>query len=225
MSSVYHPPVWGKKSWPGFLLGVAGAVLLFLLLPLVQYVSRPDLEEPGARSVDLQMPPPAPEPPPPPELPPEVSSPQPTARDRLPGPVQMEAPPLTLRQLQLALDPEMGAAGWGDFGMNFSLAPGGVGEFDVFEVGEVDQPPRAVSARPPRYPLHLQRAGITGAVNLVFIVNRDGSVEGIRVEHSDHRSLELPAIEAVRTWRFLPGEIAGEPARVMVRQSLTFEVQ
>jgi protein TonB len=224
MSAVYHPPAWGKKSRPGFVQGVVLAILLFLLLPLAQYVARPDLEELDIRPVELQVPVPPLEPPPPPEES-AASSPRTPAVARLPQPVRPDPPPLTLRQLQLALDPDMGTVGQGDFGMDFTLAPGGVGEFDVFEVGEVDQPPRAVSARAPRYPLNLQRAGISGTVSLVFIVNRDGSVEGIRVEHSDHRSLELPAIEAVRTWRFLPGKIDGEPTRVMVRQSLNFEAQ
>lgn len=225
MKTVYHPPAWGRKSWPGFLQGIALAGLLFLLLPLTQYFASTEKTDPAeTREVDTVVPPPPPPPPPPPD---EPDPPAPTAAppERLPEPVRPEPPPLTLRQLELALDLEDGTAAQGEFAMDFDLRPGGMDEIDVFDVSEVDRRPRPVSARPPNYPRELQRAGISGAVSLIFIVRRDGSVRNIQVEHADHRALERPAIEAVRAWRFLPGEHNGEPARVMVRQTLHFEVQ
>ncbi len=222
MRPVYHPPPWGRKSWPGFLGGVVLTAALFLLLPLTQYFASTEIDPPEIRRVDT-VPPPFPPPPPDESEPPApaVSSVAPPA----PEPARAEPPPLTLRELQLALDPQMGTATQGDFAFSFDLAPGGIGDIDVFDISDVDQPPRPVSARPPRYPLDLQRAGISGSVDLVFVVNQDGSVSDIKVERADHRALEQPALEAVRTWRFVPGEHDGQPARVMVRQTLQFEVQ
>lgn len=200
------------------------AISLFLLLPLTQYFARPAADAPESRRIDIQSVPPPPPPPPPPEevMPP---SPAPTVADRVPDPARPEPPPLTLRQLQLALDADVNGVGQGDFAMDFSVSAGDLGGIDVFALSEVDQPPRPVSARPPRFPRDLQRAGIGGSVSLVFVVDRDGAVRDIRVESSDYRALEAPAIDAVRTWRFLPGEHQGQPARVMVRQTLQFEVQ
>jgi periplasmic protein TonB len=220
---VYHPPPWGRKSWPGFLQGVILAGALFLLLPLTQYFASTEIEAPEIRRVDTNAPPPPPPPPPPEEAEPPA---QPAAASLpAPEPPRPEPPPLTLREIRLGLEADMGSGISGDFTMNFDLVPDGIGGIDVFDISEVDRPPRAISARPPRYPQDLQRAGISGSVDLVFIVDRDGSVKDIQVEHSDHRALERPAIEAVRTWRFAPGEHHGEAARVMVRQTLNFEMQ
>lgn len=220
MKPTYQPPVWGKNSWIQFLQGVGVAVLLFLLLPLTQYFTSTEIEEPEARTVDTAPPPP----PPPPVEEPEPPAEAATQASPTPEPPRPEPPPMSLRQLELSLDPEPGTAA-GDFAMNFDLRPEGAGGVDVFDVSDVDQPPRAVSARPPRYPRELQTAGISGAVDLIFVVGRDGAVSDIRVEHSDHRALERPAVDAVRAWRFMPGEHQGEPARVMVRQTLQFEVE
>ncbi|MEX2380744.1 MAG: TonB family protein [Opitutales bacterium] len=222
MRAVYQPPAWGGKFWPGFLQGVALAGALFLLLPLTQYFAGMEVEVPETRRVEIAPPPP---PPPPPVDEPDPPVQAAAAPERIPEPARPDPPPLTLRQLELALDADEGVAAHGDFLMNFDLRPGGSGVIDLFDLSDVDQPPRPISARQPRFPRELQRAGISGSVALVFIVDRDGSVKDIQVDHSDHRALESPAIDAVRTWRFLPGEHHGEPARVMVRQTLQFEIR
>jgi periplasmic protein TonB len=208
--------------WPGFAQGVALAAALFLLLPLTQFFAGAEVEPPEIRQVDTTVPP-SPPPPPPPEEPAPPPSPAATPLV-VPEPPRPEPPPLTLRELRLGLEADPAGAVRGDFAMDFDLVPEGIGAIDVFDVSEVDQPPRAISARPPRYPHDLQRAGISGSVDLIFVVELDGSVSDIRVERSDHRGLERPAIDAVRTWRFIPGEHRGQPARVLVRQTLHFEI-
>lgn len=223
MNRVYHPPRWGKKSWPGFAQGLGLAALLFLLLPLTQFFAGNADEVQEPRRVDTAPSPPLPPPPPPPAEPeePAVSPAAAPVQEALERP----PPPLTLRELRLALEPEPDMPSTGDFAVDFDVAHSGIGEIDAFELADVDQPPRAVSSRPPRYPPDLRRAGISGSVTLLFVVEQDGSVRDVQVETSDHRALERPALDAVRTWRFTPGERAGEPVRTIVRQTLEFTIE
>jgi TonB family protein len=71
-------------------------------------------------------------------------------------------------------------------------------------------PARAADARAiktrvtPVYPLIAQRMKIAGAVKLSVTVNAEGNVTGVQTI-SGNRALSIAAEEAVRQWRFEPG--------------------
>ncbi len=59
----------------------------------------------------------------------------------------------------------------------------------------------------PVYPVEAKKAGIQGLVTLRVTINKDGSVNDIRVL-SGHPQLVKPALEAVQQWRYAPSEKA-----------------
>ena len=73
----------------------------------------------------------------------------------------------------------------------------------------------------PQYPPEAGRARIEGAVVLMAVIGRDGSVQDVRVE-SGLPILAQAAIDAVRQWRYKPYMIDGEPVEVDSRITINF---
>lgn len=94
----------------------------------------------------------------------------------------------------------------------------------VFAVTEVEQPPELARDLYPRYPEALRRSGVSGEVQLEYVIQSSGRVdrESIRVLASAHPSFSEAAIEAVRGARFKPALRAGRPVAVRVRQTIKF---
>jgi len=218
----YHPPAFGQQRLLPLVSGLALAALLFLLLPLTQFLARPAEEPPRAHQVDAVLPPPPPPPPPPPEPPPPPDA---VARPRAVAAPEMSRPQpqLSLQELRLALDVPLGQI-QGDFGLNFDLAPGAVAEVEAYQVEDLDEAPVFTRQTPPRYPHEMRRAGISGEVVLEFIIEPDGSISNIQVVESTHRAFEVAAIEAARTWRSSPPLVRGEPVRAFRRLRIPFEM-
>jgi protein TonB len=206
------------------LLASVGVTLaLFLILPVLQTISKPparDLIVSGAGFGN--------EPPPPPPVVEEEPPPQDTVEEPPPE-LEAEAPPLDLQQLELALNPGLAGGGEGVFGgLQDRLAgqieqatsgdePGG-----VFSLADLDQRPRAIFQTPPQYPPELRRRGIAGTVTILFTVDQTGRVVSPKVERSTDPAFESPAIEAVRQWRFEPGTRKGQPVQFRMRVPITF---
>jgi TonB family protein len=83
-------------------------------------------------------------------------------------------------------------------------------------------PPRVVKELPPLYTESAFNRGIEGRVVLKVIVRKDGSVGPIRVDQSLDHDLDDAAIEAVRTWRFDPATVGGEPINVLANVEIDF---
>jgi periplasmic protein TonB len=73
----------------------------------------------------------------------------------------------------------------------------------------------------PQYPPEAGRARIEGAVVLLAVIGKDGSVQDVRVE-SGLPLLAQAAIEAVRQWRYRPYLVNGEPVEVDSRITINF---
>lgn len=78
---------------------------------------------------------------------------------------------------------------------------------------------------PPEYPLEMSRAGVTGWVNVEFIIGSGGRVVSTKVLQSSHREFEIPALAAVAKWRFEPGLKAGKPVAARASQVLEFNLE
>jgi periplasmic protein TonB len=74
---------------------------------------------------------------------------------------------------------------------------------------------------PPQYPPEAGRARIEGAVVLLAVIGRDGTVQEVRVE-SGLPILAQAAINAVKQWRYKPYMINGEPVEVDSRITINF---
>jgi protein TonB len=79
--------------------------------------------------------------------------------------------------------------------------------------------------RKPSYPSEAALRGEQGTVVLLIHVGADGLVQGVRVlRSSGHPSLDRAAIDAVRTWHFLPSIRNGQPVPSNTPARFVFEL-
>ena len=76
---------------------------------------------------------------------------------------------------------------------------------------------------PPQYPPEAGRARIEGAVVLLALIDKDGTVKDVRVE-SGLPILAQAAIDAVKQWRYKPYLIDGAPVEVDSRITINFKL-
>ncbi len=98
----------------------------------------------------------------------------------------------------------------------------GRGLGQIFDISQLDQIPVAQSQMPPNYPYEMRRAGITGEVNVGFIVDSNGVVRDAYVISSTHREFEAPAVQAVSKWKFRPGRRGGRAVNTRMSVPIVF---
>jgi periplasmic protein TonB len=104
------------------------------------------------------------------------------------------------------------------------------GQDKVYALSELSELPRladmqqATRAITDAYPRQLQRNRVGGKVQIKFVVNVDGRVDGSSIEVMAAAVEELgeAAREAVALLEFVPGKIDGNPVRVAVVFPITF---
>lgn len=107
-----------------------------------------------------------------------------------------------------------------------NIALQGHGLKGAYEIGEIDGPLTPLAQAPPVYPLRAKRLGIEGWVNVKFIVNEQGSVDGIEIiEANPEKIFEQSVIRCVTSWRFAPGTIEGVPVKTQVMTTIRFELE
>ena len=212
---------WVGKAVRGGLAtvgSVAATLALFLILPVMQTISSPPPKDLIVSGIDVaNVPPP---PPPPPE--PEQKEEEPPEE---PPKLEQEAQPLDLSQLELSLDPGLGSGAFADFAIDLGEALESQGEDgldQIFSLADLDQKPRALFQRAPRYPQELRAAGRQGSVTVLFTVDTSGRVVDPKVQRSTDPAFEQPALDAVRQWRFEPGTRKGEAVPFRMRIPITF---
>jgi protein TonB len=206
------------------LLVLLGAVTLtfafFIVLPLMQTISRPPADDLPLQTVDLAHA----EPPPPPPPQDEEPEPEPQPEETPPQFVE-EAPPLDLSQLELALNPGFGDnwTGGGDFAVILNTVGLKSGEdLDaVFSMADLDQKPRVIYQPAPAVTHQLRRKA-PAKVNIIFIVDENGRVVEPQVRSSTDPLFEAPALSAVARWKFEPGKRGGKPVRFRMMAPITF---
>jgi protein TonB len=98
----------------------------------------------------------------------------------------------------------------------------GKGISNLFNMGDLDQRPTAISQQQPSYPYDMRRAGINGTVVVEFIISTSGDVIQTQIVRSSHREFEMPALQAVQKWKFKPGRKGGRVVNVRASQLLEF---
>lgn len=77
-----------------------------------------------------------------------------------------------------------------------------------------------------RYPPRAFERGIVGVPVTTFIVERDGSITGVRTVRSAHRLLDAEARRVIASMpRWSPGVQRGQPVRVQFNLPITFSVE
>jgi periplasmic protein TonB len=94
----------------------------------------------------------------------------------------------------------------------------------LFRSSEVDDLPEFLTDFRPEYPDVLRRAGVSGAVEVEYVVRKDGRVDShsLQVLTTDHDRFAAAVVQAIRRARFRPARRAGQAVAVLVRQTIRF---
>ncbi len=103
-----------------------------------------------------------------------------------------------------------------------SGAPGSGG--GVYRVGGGVSAPTLIRKVEPQYTEEARAARREGTVVLYVEIGPDGAATNIRVQRSLGLGLDERAIEAVKQWRFKPGEKEGQPVTVSATIEVNFRL-
>ncbi len=216
MSSVYKPPQGKGTLTAGTLLGILVSLLIFLAIPLTQIFTE---YEKSPEEIDaLEMAPPPP--PPPPEDPPPPPEPE---EEEPPPELDTPPPPLSLDMLDLALEPGTGGSLAGDFALpSFDVGQKDLGGLDIFDINAVDTKPQPRKQASPNYPIAAKRQKLEGYALAEFIVDENGNVINVEIKQSSNPIFEKPTIDAIRGWKFTPGEKDGRKVKTRTRVKIPY---
>ena len=199
----------------------ACTLAVFVSLPLIDYYHHGGERDLNLLAMDRLEPPPPPPPPPRRRL-------DPVAGPSLPELARETPRPRLPLRANLRLDLALGDV-TGDFALDFAVATPGIeaGDADyIFDITEIDAPPRYISGIIPVYPPRARVQRIEGIVQLEFVVGLDGKVRGAKVIRATPEDIfDDAALRAVNRWTFKPGSRAGRPVVVRVRQDLQFSLE
>ncbi|RKH07792.1 energy transducer TonB [Corallococcus sp. CA047B] len=180
----------------------------------------------------VEVKPPPPPPPPPVKVTPRAAppalakAPPPAAPVTAPAPlkapdaVPLDKPPEAEKEVVAAAPMAVGGTGTlvpggvvGGVGSGEGMAIGG-GRAQPINLPESATPPEPLSANLlPEYPSDARSKGQEGLVILKGVVEVDGRVTGLKVMRGDE-PFASAALAAVRTWRFRPAVVSGQPTAV-----------
>jgi protein TonB len=212
----------GAWAWRALLLSLVITAAIFLLLPLSDFLGG-RAEEREVRIVERVGPEAIKPEKKPPDTPQHTSAVAKRSLEKphLPQARRTVSPMLIPASLALDIGSDTG-----DFSLNFALTPTTLGEELIFEVSEVDTPPEPLARVAPLYPYTARARGIEGRVELLFVVQPDGSVSDVEVKSSLPRgTFDEAAMDAVKKWRFKPGTKGGRPVATRVLLPLRFEIE
>ncbi len=175
--------------------------------------------------------PPPPPPPPPPEAPPPdaivTANPPPQGFQTVipPDKIPTTIPPVDLNQ-KFNPDDFSGRGIEGGIAAGVIGGTGPVIQDETYLQDQVDDPVRPISQPSPRYPPVLQQAGITGRVELQYVVDTTGHAEraSLKVLSSSNKNFERPAREVIMKSVFKPARIRGRAVRQLVMQAISFSI-
>ena len=83
-------------------------------------------------------------------------------------------------------------------------------------------PIRLISQSRPAYPLEAKRLRVQGTVVLSATISREGTVKDLEVVDSPDPSLTAAAMDSVKTWRYQPLMVAGQPSETQTLIKVNF---
>ena len=84
--------------------------------------------------------------------------------------------------------------------------------------------PRVIYSPEPEFSEEARKIKLQGVVVLGIVVGADGHPRNLRIERSLGMGLDEKALEAVRTWRFVPGTKDGHPVSVLMNIEVHFNL-
>ena len=195
---------------------------LYMLLPYLETLSAPPENDTTLRRLEtttLSAPPPPPSRPKPPQQPMKE-----TPKPKLETPRQQLNPLAATMNLEMALG-DVAA----DFTMSFRVTNSDLTQQlqnMIFDVGDLDEPPRPLARLSPVYPARARMRRIQGYAIVEFIVAPDGTVrDAVITEAQPGEIFHAAALQAVKRWKFSPGTKDGQVVSARVRQRVNFTLQ
>jgi TonB family protein len=94
----------------------------------------------------------------------------------------------------------------------------------IYRPGRGVTPPRGIFTPDPEFSEEARKAKYQGTCTLMLVVTADGRPTNIRVANSLGMGLDEKAIEAVKTWRFEPGQKDGHAVSVEIAVEVDFHL-
>lgn len=95
-----------------------------------------------------------------------------------------------------------------------------------FTLGQVDQAPRILSRKNPRYPVLARRRKLTGKVTVKFLVDRYGKVRKPKIIEAHPRGVfEQSVLESITKWSFKPAIYRGNKVATWVVLPIQFRLK
>lgn len=217
MDSKINPPTIGKRPPTSIIYGLLIAVVLFLLLPLTQLIdtSSDEKEDIAVVLIDDDQPP---------ELteiePPEVDDEEIEIKEL------EEPPPLPdLSMLELATNVNISDSFSAGTAFDFTQNAKQAAIDTIFDLSQVSKRPTPTYRREPVYPPELKRLKIQGSVTIDCVVDQNGNIRNPKIHSSDNVGFNKNALDAVRKWKFTPGEKDGKKVMVKVRIPINFNLK
>ncbi|CAA6695439.1 MULTISPECIES: energy transducer TonB [unclassified Lentimonas] len=198
-------------------LSFAGACILtaglFWIIPLTQLLDTPTQPDVIVREMTIGKPP-RPETPPPPEPTPPKEQPQPNPE------IAPKAAPIEIQPLDIDISPGNGDALAMGAPINSALSTNELFEDieQLFSFEDLAEAPRLINTPSFRFPTSLTRRGVKrGKVIVEIDILPNGSANLLRIITASHPELEATARQIVRSARFTPPKVNGQPQTVRGR--------
>lgn len=95
----------------------------------------------------------------------------------------------------------------------------------IYDMANVDNPPRLKHYSPPIYPPRAKGQGVEGKVFVRCVVSAGGKVLSTRIIQADPAGyFEKAALKSVKKWTFIPAKIQGKRVAVHVDIPLSFSL-
>jgi len=107
--------------------------------------------------------------------------------------------------------------------MSLAQAPPAPGS--PYRVGDNVTRPEKISGAPPAYTEEARKARVTGVVILEAIIDEQGNVVNLRVLQGLPMGLDQAALEAVKTWKFKPATLDGQPVKVYYTLTVNYTME
>jgi TonB family protein len=102
----------------------------------------------------------------------------------------------------------------------FSLASA-----NAFRIGNGVTPPKVESRVEPQYPQAARLARVTGKIVMGVVIKKDGTVDVIRVVQGLGGGLTDSAVDAIKQWKFIPGQKDGQAVDVALNIEVQFNLR
>ncbi len=137
-------------------------------------------------------------------------------------PIQIQMNPLKMEETPtMAATMPLAVAAPEPVKTNVKTTPGGT----IYDMAEVDTPPRLKYYSPPMYPPRAKGQGVEGRVFVRCAVSAGGKVLNARIIQADPVGyFEKAALKSVKKWTFIPAKFQGKKVAVHVDIPLSFSL-